>query len=359
MIRLLPAMALLLLVSGHAYAGSVADTFSGQIVAAQDPPPAIVCDFGPNNASVPTEANRAGFTRCALNADFTTSSTDKNGINFANTATYINECGANLTWQFYINWWSNPPAHAPCNRATIVSDNGTNVLQMQYLTGDWNVGCAANGNTWPGGVPGNQNYHCGDFARLDWPTFFSNNPTPALPGAMYTEITFRVPSAANFNPAPNAVESFDWWVTNVSVNNYEEDFMEVEDNSGPPWNANWSVANGGGYISGGDLSVDWTSYHTEQNLYTNNGSGGNTVGCYWIDGTFGGCKEGRMPTLTAADNGHIVEVDVGGASCSGGDTNPPLCAPNGITVYVKRILVMECPGYNTGSACTGSLITGP
>jgi hypothetical protein len=57
----------------------------------------IACENGPNATSVPAPANAAGFTPCLMNAAFNTSTTDANGINYSNTATFLKECGASPT----------------------------------------------------------------------------------------------------------------------------------------------------------------------------------------------------------------------------------------------------------------------
>ena len=121
---LLPAV--LLAVVSLVEAQQLSTNLSLQVAPAKD----IACDQGPNSPTLPQMAAAAGFTHCALNADFT-----KVGGAFSDPAKFIDGCGAtgNRIFQAY---YAYSATQVPCNRMTIEKDQGIQVLHLRYLHGD-------------------------------------------------------------------------------------------------------------------------------------------------------------------------------------------------------------------------------
>ena len=178
-------LAAALVVPGLAYAGDPSADLSVQIVpAAPSPAPplggGIACDQGPNAALIPAPAQAAGFTKCLLNADFTSAA-------YANPANWLQECGyggsaSGTTFRLI----ENDAVHshvqsAPCNRAVMTTDLGSQVLELDLFQNDF----ANNGF---------------DILELDWPTDAYTSPQGpngvGLQHAQYAEVTLRMPQAS-------------------------------------------------------------------------------------------------------------------------------------------------------------------
>jgi hypothetical protein len=212
------------------------------------------------------------------------------------------------------------------------------------------------------------NSRCSDFIVINYPWPNGGGATlPSLPMAIYTFNKWRVGSAAQFNQQGNngATESFDWWYNSIINRNWESDFIEVNDFSynGTGWDAGWANSDGGGsFVSGGDVFVDWTSYHTEEHVVTLDGS--TTVNnCFWIDGTFAGCKSQTGVDPNTFNQRFMIELDVGGSygfACSDANNwvGANCAAPNGVDILIRQIVVMACPDY-VNSQCFGTLVAGP
>jgi hypothetical protein len=371
------SLAAALLVPGLAYAGNPSANLPVQIVPASGG--GIACDQGPNyNRSVPAPAAAAGFTRCALNADFTTPS-------YSNLNTFLSNCGAPVGsgwsspgWVQY--WWGIISPQPACGHdISVGTDSGQQVLHLQYLTTDQATGCAAAGRD-----PAMDHSNCAVFMQWEWPHGFDGST--GLPIETYTEITVRT-TAGSLNQYNGAVESFDFWKNSsgaAGVPFQETDFLEVQDacgNCGGTQNVSWPSGYGGNSSSQevyGDPKAyaTWTQYNTFGFLKTYDGS--STIAeCYMINGNWQGCGTTTVSdprTLQYHDG--IMELDVGGATGNagiGGPTNGcgisiqisnkgypglPSCILNNEDFYIQAIRVWECDAYQT-QECRSALIEHP
>jgi hypothetical protein len=147
----------LLLAPVLAYGGSPSTELSVQIVPAASPTPpppsptpppsnGIACDIGPNyTGTIPAGAQAAGFTHCAANYDFTTSSNftyNGNTYNFSNLSTWLDCAGASNPLWFHTGY--NSPA-TPCSDISIVNDGGTQVLHIVWTPADAQSGSQVSG----------------------------------------------------------------------------------------------------------------------------------------------------------------------------------------------------------------------
>src|SRR5216683_4717012 len=95
--------------------------------------PSLACDANPSAdlsvqivpasaPAVPAPAQAAGFTTQALNADFTSPA-------YANTATYIDNCGATASYRWYLTNRNGQPSDGlPCSQTIITTDGGLSAL---------------------------------------------------------------------------------------------------------------------------------------------------------------------------------------------------------------------------------------
>jgi hypothetical protein len=98
----------------------------------------FACDIGPDYlGSIPAPAQAAGFTHCAANYDFTSTSNftyNGNTINFSNITTWLDCAGAPSPLWFNVGYGGTPAT--PCSRYSIVSDGGLNALHLVWTQGD-------------------------------------------------------------------------------------------------------------------------------------------------------------------------------------------------------------------------------
>ena len=388
MIRKLFYIAALLL-PGLAYGGSPSTDLSVEVVSSGA---GIACDSGPNyNGSVPAPAQAAGFTHCALNADFTTNTTDSRGTNYRNVNTFLSNCGGPVGsgWSspgFVQYWWGVVSPQPPCGNDTSVgTDSGQQVLHLQYLTTDQTTGCAATGRN-PALDPSN----CADFMQWEWPHGFDGST--GLPIETYTEITFRT-TPVSLNQYNGAIESFDFWKNSsaAAVPFQETDFLEVADGCGncggslqTSWRTNWG---GSGNLVWGNVNtyVDYTQYVTLGFLKTYDGSSSYSE-CWLVNTSPGtpmdtsnwvGCGVGTVsnPAVLQYHDG-LMELDVGGATGLAGIGGPgngcgisiqesnagypglPNCVLNNEDFYIQSIRIWECASYQTAE-CRTALIEHP
>jgi hypothetical protein len=331
-----------------------------QIVPA-GPDPGIVCDTGPNySGSVPAPAAAAGFTHCALNADFTTSA-------YSNPATWLAECGASPNSQntlFHLrmaNQSNSTITDAPCNRAVMKTDGGVQVLDLAFHPSDYTV----SGNTymalnWPadewGAGP------CGSFSCRGGP-----NGGAGLWQQMYSEITYRMlPSSWNTTPPHANGQVVDWWIDGCQScpklgtgGGLEIDFFEITANN---YNSGAQTAQYDPGFHGSSLpsyTLDTSGYHTIGSLITSDGT---TTGyCVYVDGGIAT----RTPVSCGSRNESNGQASIAGLSmwlagalCRVSDPNAPAgCQTDTIEAYVKSIRLWECSNY-WGAACYGPIITG-
>ena len=372
-----------LLAPGLAYAGTPSATLSGQIVAASN----TACDQGPNVASIPAPAVAAGFTTCALNADFTTNTTDANGINYANTSTWIAECGAPArAYNFHVAWFLNNTTlggTSSCARATILADplgGGFNVLDEAYLL-------VPDQQTYLADI-GFNDYRYSDIG-LSWPGL--SQTAVGLPYEMYVETVFYIPvstlnsrnpgyppPATPFVAAPNSTVTTSTPPLGSQAHFAVDQFEIVPNftNSGATswqWGSLLLVYGPSNYSSsaGGNLTnYNFTSgYHTFGQLITSDES--STVStCTFIDGTdLHNCGVFNVTTASGAitcsgggfacyfgQNSVIFRSYLGEATCGTLPLSSTACFNNDLHVYFKSIRIFTCANYKT-TQCPGTVIT--
>jgi hypothetical protein len=354
-------LAAALLVPDLAYAGDPSAVLSTQVVPAGSGG-GIACDQGPNyTGSIPALAQQAGFTHCALNADFTSTTTDGNGINFSNTSTYISECGATTAQRWYLQYWAG--LDMPCNRAQIVADptgGGFNVLTIAYTLADQAL--------W------DSTHTSGYATTLAWPGGW--NQTNVLPWEMYVEFTVLFPTAtinATAKPGANTQMLGNAAIQQNAVagNNYIQSNYEINTATGgsggsfgghstvicsnPPSKCAFGF---GGYFFGG---FDDVQYHTVGSLVTSDETR-YVVACDMKDGVSGVCipsdlvSAGVNPSqIFGLHNGEMMQW-VGKGDCLNGG---PDCQTADMNVYFKSMRIWVCPNYKTqvcGGAASGTPI---
>ena len=166
-------LALLLLISAAVFAHNGGLLIGGTTTTPPPPPGGIACGVGPNySGTIPAGAAAAGFTTCALNADFTSSA-------YSNKATFVNECGATTQFRWYWHQYISSPA-LNCSDISVVADTGVSptlpqVLYINYPPSEFNSGGNANGAgfTWPG------------------VSYTDCTSVPCLPTQFYVEVAYR------------------------------------------------------------------------------------------------------------------------------------------------------------------------
>jgi hypothetical protein len=334
----------------------------------------VAFDYGPNGALPTGQAGvdlaAAGFTHGILNADFTDTSGHPGGsvISYTmnNPNTYINQCGGTTDFgKFWIGWGayadqtnSDQGGPAACNRFSLVSDAGTQVLNFQFSNSD--------------AIDGNH-----QSLALWWPQCGNRcSPNVALPSAIYYEITFRL-AAGVAQSASNIILSLD------SMSLYDADpnegpsgwqdfvILEALANNHPA--TGWMMDNyltasnsGGcasakcssGFIGASDLG----NYHTMATLVTTNNSVMSI--CQYMDNTgmalphqtFNGATfDGtycQHVTAWLPDelNPHDRRIYLSLGPYPFGSFNP-------ISVNIKSIKIVACNNYTgRGNNCVGPVV---
>jgi len=329
-----------------------------------------VCDQGPNySGPVPAPAAAAGFTHCALNADFTTNTTDSAGRNFSNASTFIYGCGGNSSptlWNFWLVYSdAGRYYNIPCNRAVITTDPtlGGQVLDLNYQDPTDNL-------------PGYQ----GTYNEFDWPTNYF--PLPGhnfLPQELYTEITIRIPASTLNNIEIGGALPFDLFTFQGTEggppNNgwISPDQFEIGGNTNQGATS-WSGNSGMGAFNttGGGLAPTYTvgqatyfedfstAYHTIGALVTSDESTKISL-CIYFDPVTNpspiSCAYITASQLTA------LGINAVGAMQRRdnmlrlwfGDCGPSPCLRNSMDFYMKSFRVWMCSNYLT-SSCPGPVI---
>lgn len=319
-----------LLVPVLAYGGSPGSDLSVQIVPAASPPTppppsnGIACDIGPNyTGSIPAAAQAAGFTHCAANYDFTSPA-------YSNIATWLDCKGASTPqWAF---------AYGNCAHINMIMDGGTQVLDLQWQTSDYNNPDTATAIQTSG--PGND-------SNL-------SHAILTLPTGKYIEIVSRVPAATQNNACDNTggVGCFfgaSWsWGGNGNPNFIEWDFIEYYNNSSNGAQLHPTDGASGGIDAIGEPhnvgGYDPTVYNS-YGVRTATDTSGNMTMCTYLNGTLingGGtypCGSGTYSPVTLGRNFLIMEIGPQGAKLNYLTTGD---------YYVERETVWECAGYATG-----------
>ena len=352
-------LAAALVVPGLAYAGDPSANLSIQIVPAAPspaPPPlggGIACDQGPNAAAIPAPAQAAGFTRCLLNADFTSAA-------YANPANWLAECGyggsaAGTTFRLIENDVVHSHVQsAPCNRAVMTTDLGSQVLLLELFQNDF----------------ANNSF---DILELDWPTSAYTSPWggpngTGLQHAQYAEVTFRMPQASAQESGGKQFLPYAFWYNGGQPppgTFTEVDFFEIFSNlcgiNGGQAAGTCNLAvntNLAGY-SNPTPNVPVGPAYTQTGFLTTTNNGINFGFCMYTNGGIvtSSATLCAGPAPLYASDGNVdprhglleswLNNDCGGI---------PGCNPNTIQVYIKSIKLFGCPNYWNG-ICTGTVIT--
>jgi hypothetical protein len=342
-----------------AYAGSPSTELSVQIVPATSPTPpptsptpppssGIACDIGPNyTGSIPAGAQAAGFTHCAANYDFTTSSNftyNGNTYNFSNLSTWLDCAGASNPLWFHTGYVS---AATPCSDISIVNDSGSNALHLVWTPTD-----AQNGSLTTGIQTSSSN----------------NSQYTTFPQGVYTEITFRSDAATqtngsgdgdlfsyvswSFQPSPTTNGFIEWDVIEAYADGGAGACIHDWGNGGNSpgcaagwWNSNTNFA-----------PNQEAAYHSYGELITSDGSA-NLAACAFLDNvldTTNSCVKftpGNPSIAFVARNYFATGV--------GTTTNPPPVPTGNEDTFVKRIIFFSCPDWQTGQCNTSPVYAGP
>jgi hypothetical protein len=351
-----------LLLPGLAYGQNPSASFSDQVVPAGSDP--IACDFGPNAPSLPAPANEAGFTHCLMNADFTSSTTDGNGINYSNTATYVKECGASPTSRNNTIWdlsWFNANTYGynynlPCTgHLEIVTDpiTSTQALEMSYLTTDYNNFTSAGGAN-------HDNY-----TAVHWPQPYAPSGCAAGPSCKglyhtyYIQVAMRLAASVGSYPGGNIMNSF--WDEQCCFGepDQEVDYFEIQ----PAYDSQY-CASGGVAVhtnfspSGGSSPAFWcipvdNNYHTIGVLMTSDGTT-TLATCVYLDGniaTHTPTTCGTQP-ISSLNYGNSLTFWIG--MCALDQAGSP-CITQNFFWYLSDVQVWTCS--TPWAACTGTVIT--
>jgi hypothetical protein len=346
-----------LLAPGLAYGQNPSANLSINVV----PGSAIACDQGPNISSIPAPAQEAGFTHCALNADFTDHSgaTGGGGWVMNNPQTWLNQCKGTSTWGlFWLMWIAGTGTNgdaggAPCNRVQMVTDGTIQVLNFQFAPNDTVTGSHNGlGLYWP---------LCGNSCL---------SQRPAMPVAYYEEITYRLAGGVS-QAQTRIIDSSD--ENSVFDNGPQQssgflDMVWIEALSNNAQSAtsfdNYSNCCGKS-TAGGFWTPAVASYHTYANLTTTDGT--TLSSCLYVDG---------------AGLNYASSVDWGGTYCSNwanfgtseindhdrrfwkfiGDFElvnnaVPGDLSNIVSIYIKSIRIFTCANYKgAGNNCVGPLV---
>jgi hypothetical protein len=366
-----------LLVPGLAYGQNTSAGLSVQVVPGSNPPNGIVCAIGPNSSSGPTgvaatDAQTAGFTTCALNSDFSTST-------YSNVNTFIDSCGA--TRPIWFNRASNTTA-VPCSDYNIITDGANGqVLDITYTNADYSAG-RGGAQLLSGfiGGPG-QIYPTGMYIEFRYR--FSTNTMTAFNSSTNTQgwdtqgLFKFVPNG--FGSAPAIEWDFDEGFIFDNANGGGISYRGAtgpigstsmpsfppKNNSSNYWCTRSSDPAGGVPCGTGQAggNFDMTVMHTYGYLVTTDGNQSMSV-CYYVDRTPGaftklGCYNytGISPATTPLQALETFILFLGPGA-------PPL--PNSFNgpadSYYQYIRVFTCPTWNhfaSGSSTTTNVCSGP
>ena len=318
------------------------------------------CTHGPNAPSVPLPAQRAGFTTCVMNADFTSTTTDAGGINYSNTATFVVQCGASYAsdhsaWD--VMWGTGGNVYsggAPCARTQVGVGldplfPSTQALDEKFLRADF----SSNVN----------------LISMEWPGFCCSFASPAgtsIYQYLYFQITFRAPSSTVSQAAVNnngGAIPIDVWQEEWTPNHTdtEVDFFEIQPafNSGTQYRLSTNINSLNNPFASFRIDYNDGQYHTAGYLITSDGSSQMSV-CAYIDGGIATATPyGPCGVVTGLSSGALnqwannLALWLGSFNCS---SPASLCLANDIDFYVRDIQLWMCSTPFT-AACFGTVIT--
>jgi hypothetical protein len=377
----------------------------------------VACDVGPNAPGIPAPAVAAGFNTCVLNMDFTSNTTDANGINWNNPNTWNTSCGAVPSAANHYNIMdvqflqvptsvnnTNVPYNAgvqqPCGDSPIITDSldGLNSWDFRWLTSYWTPdprGIAWTGTgysyvyaSWPGAING---YYCGSLPCAGGPNHVGYYPT------YYVEFDIRTPlttwrQSSNSNCDGNFCDGIviDFWTNSCTAPS--NPVSSAGCNTGIPGYPN-NVTFAGGEIDFFETHSAWFDYTTHQlqlgegttnyfvpdivgsyhrmgYLLTNNGT--LQVWCAYIDAGVdsvnpapsggGNSPSGRCTSQTAGNSpGYFLDLNnipgcwdqTSPTLLPGNWYGPPNCIQNNNEIFIRYIRVFSCSNY-WNRQCTGA-----
>ena len=356
-----------------AYGQDPSADLSVQVTPAGSDP--IACDIGPALPSVPAPAQKAGFTTCALDADFAQiygNYTDANGWNFGNTSTFIYECGghASNNYTYYRILLQSGPSltTAPCSYATIVTDPvySNQALHVIYPLSQFNSGYLRTALNWPNSSGASSLPPCRVVSGTFGPYGCAGGPYGnGMVNEGYYEMNWRVTSQdfTNISSGQDLIQ--DWWLDNswgdCGTCEKQIDFLELQSSYCTGFSC---LMQGGATGATGNTATfsNVTAYTPTGFLITQAGDG-NTWYCVYIgqaqinSGVAKGCSE-QTGNPTNTNFSKVMSQWVGTADCYGGTPTPPSCLGTTTTMdmYIQYQRVWKCANYWT-SQCYGTVVT--
>lgn len=294
----------------------------------------------PSSGNIPAPAVAAGFTKTAIDTQFSQAGT------YSTLSNWLGGCGGPTSG---FRWTAQflGSGSAPCGQINVEMDNniGQSVLHLHQ-------------------DPIFNQVNRPIIAFPDLP-FGSNGNFMPVEG--YYEITFRITAASLNQPDPNhPFDIFTYFnATGPNHNNWwEPDHIETQPTSSsvPDWVDGGLEWHGGSIVggigtpsvpSGANHSTFLESYHTIGTLFTSNGS--ILWKCYYIDNAAtSGCA-----SYTANDSSIFSfhdQVVIVGWSQSKANGGADVNITNPIDIYIKNIRIFECPTW-PATGCHGTLIT--
>jgi hypothetical protein len=325
--------AALLMVPSLAYGENPSADLSVQIVPPGD---VIACDIGPNySGSIPAAARAAGFTHCAANYNFTsTTNFTYNGTtyNFSNPATWLDCAGASspLFWASGYGFSTSPP----CSRYSIVSDGGDNALHLLWTATD-----AANGTemTW--------------MAQGSRSGLFGSGTEYSLPQSHYTEVQFRS-TAATLSALPSGADilsyfSFKHLASNTTWLEYDTTELFSPNGRGGGGCIDWYNGGGPDYVCNvtqwqvSNTSLDPTTYNTYAEYAKSDGSAKMSK-CAYLNGVEVYCSQ-WSPNILSVQQRLFTNRNYWGFGVGDQNQSPPRTPNANMEIFIRQITFWEPP----------------
>jgi hypothetical protein len=333
-----------LLAPGVASAANPSASFTDEVVQAGSHP--IACDIGPPyTGQIPAGAVRAGYTHCAVNLDMT---------QFTNANQVIDCLGASTPLLFFN---STDPNQSPCDGShyAIVSDGGSNSLQISYLSSDYRSD--GRNQLW-------------SFVKA-----FSAPGQPytgwTFPEGYYVENVFRVPSQPTYTVSSGSANAQVYgpflYTPEGSSDWFEVDFDETWNNGNFNSNGPYADLCGGGcvqYPSPSCCAVPsplpnfFTQYITEGTRLTANGSSAASACFYSENGIVNGSQNSaaQFSCLTNTGISSSNGLWTSRVSLYFSTAIPPSTATgmsgNNVAL-MKRMTIWSCPGWRDNNSSLG------
>jgi hypothetical protein len=335
-----------LLVPSLAYGGNPSADLSVQVVPAGSNP--IACDIGPNyTGSIPAGAQAAGFTHCAINADFTTNTNfTYNGhtYNWSNPATWL-DCAGSANPIFYRADYGSTGHTLPCSDYSIVNIFGTNTLNLNYTVAD--------------ATAGNQATY---LSMLN----IAHTAGLSLPNGLYVDHTFRLATNSYYPNSPqttnnqNNFPSFGLFgIVCCPSASVEVDNDEVYGNGGSSlnvhdWNGSETSPYGYAFSASGTDGGYSVGYKTIGTRFSTNGT--NYAVCTYVSDAQRACSASIAYRTGGATARPSWLVGLGQTDVP---TTQLLPLANDMNAYIKSMVFWSCVGWATGQCNTGVFASAP